>query len=232
VEASSTINQPHPDDTGTDAPNPDDFFDPAPAEPEPGDPAASGGTAAAAPEAEAQPEPAPEAQPATAEEVAAQPEATATAPAATPTPEQAAEAAAETQGGEPTATGDGEPANGAAANGGAANGGADAQGGGEESSSGTPSRNYVILRELTLTPEVLEKLLDEAKETNAGSYRVAYFELDVIDARNVKHALGAAFNAHNERIGQKPRLAAVPQRAWSVKTVAPKQRTVESLDIS
>lgn len=197
----SSINAPHADD-----PNPDDFFDPAPeagAEPEAGDPAASGGTAAAE-QPPAEPEPAP-----------AEPDAPAPEPEAPAEPEPApGEAELPPPADPPASPGDG-------------NGG---DGGGK--ASGAPTRNYEILREITLTVDALKALLKEAEETVGGEFRKAFFHLETLEARNVKHALSNAFNNHNETIGQSPRLAAVPERAWSVKTVSPKQRTVESLDIS
>lgn len=98
--------------------------------------------------------------------------------------------------------------------------------------SGTPSRIYVVLREVKLTPEILKALLEEAEKGDEGAYRLAHFELDKVEARNVKGALAETFNKHSERLGQKLRLTPIPERTWATKTIEPQQRTVSSLNIT
>lgn len=227
--SSSAINQPHADE-----PDPDSFF---------GEPEAAAETPAAAPASaidppDPEPEPAAEPEAPAAEQPApAEPEAPAEPPAE-PTPPPPAEPEQP-----PAAPADpappAEPAAPAATpEPGAGDGsGNDGDGGGEADApaaadSGTKSRNYVMLREITLTPEILTALLEEAKNGDEGAYRVAFFELDRVEARNTKGALAETFNKHCERLGNKMRLAPVPERTWQPKTIEPQQRTVSSLSIT
>lgn len=107
----------------------------------------------------------------------------------------------------------------------------DASDGGEQASSGgkQKERPYVVLREIVLNREALDRLIQHAE--SGGNPLTVYAEVETVEARNDQHALRTVYGKRREQFGDEQRLVPVSKRAWKPRTVKPRKRVEEAIDI-
>lgn len=107
----------------------------------------------------------------------------------------------------------------------------DANDGGEQASSGgkQKERPYVVLREIVLNREALDRLIQHAE--SGGNPLTVYAEVETVEARNDQHALRTVYGKRREQFGDEQRLVPVSKRAWKPRTVKPRKRVEEAIDI-
>lgn len=145
-----------------------------------------------------------------------------------PTPEHAQTA-------DPTdapSTSPAEGANGAAASASPASSGTTAEAA-EGKKRGSIDREYIVFQKVPLTKAALAHLLKVLEAGDEGKVRIAYMEVDRLQARNAVQAVGVTFLANQATLGEKgTTLAAVSSKSFQEKTVKPKQNIETTLDIS
>jgi hypothetical protein len=95
-----------------------------------------------------------------------------------------------------------------------------------EKSGGQLSREYIVFQKVALTEKTLRHLLLQI-ETGSAMPRVAYFELARATTRNDKQAIGEAYAANQEQLGERCDLAAVSSRAFKERRVQPEEVPAE-----
>lgn len=93
---------------------------------------------------------------------------------------------------------------------------------------GTQEREYIVFQKIALSERVLKVLLAQIESGDAPEPRVAYFELARPVARNDKQAVGTAYKANKEALGERADMAAVSSRSFQERTVKPRERVAES----
>lgn len=93
---------------------------------------------------------------------------------------------------------------------------------------GSPEREYVVFQQVPLTEKALTYMLKELKEGTGGNVRVALFELDRVETRNVKLAAGAVYAKHKKVLPEACDLGVVPSKSFQIKHIKPKTRPVET----
>lgn len=96
-----------------------------------------------------------------------------------------------------------------------------------ESAERSARRQYIIFQPVALTANVLRKMLSLMEAGEMPEARVAFFELDRVQARTDKEAVGLAYREHQESLPERPDLYGVTARAFRKRSVAPRERRVE-----
>lgn len=90
--------------------------------------------------------------------------------------------------------------------------------------SGSISREYIVFHRLPLTKNVLEHLLRELESGDRGGEpRFAFFEIHRAQARNATDAVAEGYQKHQERLGDTVDMAAVSEKAFQKRHIAPKE---------
>lgn len=98
---------------------------------------------------------------------------------------------------------------------------------------GSIDREYIVFQKVPLTKAALAHLAKVLEAGDEGKVRIAYMEVDRLQARNAVQAVGVTFLANQESLGEKgATLAAVSSKSFQEKTVKPKQNIETTLDIS
>lgn len=98
--------------------------------------------------------------------------------------------------------------------------------------SGSLEREYIVFQRVPLTERALKHLLSQIEDGKAAEPRLAYFELHRCEARNVNGAVAEAYTKHQKALGEKADLAAVSARSFQEKHVEPRKVVESTLSIT
>lgn len=96
---------------------------------------------------------------------------------------------------------------------------------------GSVDRTYIVFQKVPLTEKVLKHLLKQIEDGKAPEPRVAFFELQRPVARNDRTAVVETYRAHRESLGAECELAAVSERSFKERKVAPRQVVRDDISI-